>query len=104
MAVCRKRSTNNAPLALSISYFTGRPPAGISIRTFTSFGGLRPAGICKRSIIVLSNRQEDFADVFAGLHQMMGSLCFGEREGLCHDGFDLASFNQRPDVMSHGVA
>src|ERR1700761_1032884 len=50
MAVCRKRSTNSAPEALSISYFTGRPPAGISMRTFTSPGGLRPAGICDKSM------------------------------------------------------
>src|SRR5215467_10245577 len=31
MAVCRKRSTMSAPVALSSSYFTGAPPSGISI-------------------------------------------------------------------------
>src|SRR5215470_3322307 len=50
MAVCRKRSTNSAPDSLSISYFTGSPPSGISMIAFTSQGGLRPIGIFEMSM------------------------------------------------------
>src|SRR5690349_15723613 len=52
MLVCRIRSTNKAPLALSNSYFTGSPPIGTSMSTLTLCGGLAPAGI--RSIFMMA--------------------------------------------------
>src|SRR6185437_4833515 len=51
IAVCRKRSTCSAPEALSISYFTGAPPCGISTITLISSGGLRPMAICSMFIV-----------------------------------------------------
>src|ERR1043165_7517961 len=45
MEVCRKRSTNNVPTSLSISYLIGSPPTGTSMMTLTSSGGLLPMGI-----------------------------------------------------------
>src|SRR5262252_1688249 len=50
MAVCRKRSTNSAPVVLSISYFTGAPPSGISMIAWRSLGGLRPGEMCRTSM------------------------------------------------------
>src|SRR5262249_488464 len=50
MAVCRNRSTKSAPDSLSISYFTGSPPSGISMMALTSQGGLRPMAIFEMSM------------------------------------------------------
>src|ERR1700740_963484 len=45
MGVCKMRSTNSAPDALSNSYFTGSPPTGTSMMTFRLSGGVSPVGI-----------------------------------------------------------
>src|SRR5215469_13536969 len=50
MDVCRNRSTNKAPVALSISYLTGTPPSGISMTAWRSLGGLRPGEMCRTSM------------------------------------------------------
>ena len=42
------RSTRRYPVSLSISYFTGSPPCGISMKALTSCGGFFPMGRCSR--------------------------------------------------------
>src|SRR5665213_285511 len=97
MAVCRKRSTNSAPLALSISYFTGNPPAGISMSTFTSFGGLRPAGIFEISMLCSSKREQNLSDVRTPRHFRVRGLRLGERIFFVDHRLDRGRLDQRPD-------
>jgi hypothetical protein len=50
MAVDMKRSTNMAPVSLSISYLTGSAWDGISMMTLISFGTIVAAGTRCRSM------------------------------------------------------
>jgi hypothetical protein len=47
---------------------------------------------------LLSNRQNNFADMLAALHQIVRFRSIFQGKAGCDEGLDFSAFDQRPDV------